>query len=358
MSVLFDLYPKDDTMRFQRMTRDGTDFLYLSSDEYHYSYGYYSSNPWINGTSLIVARFPDLESTPVCELAAVDLAAATSCVVATDCRDYFQYVVHGTHLYYMDPAFHLWHVDLTNGEKDMLFHQEGMNFPHLTADGRYMSWARYENGMDTGVVFDIANRQAEDLLRKSFAPPFCTANHMMVCPTNPDCLFFAHEGTTQYISNRLWLAERGQKPRNIAPQKLNRDGDLGDCFGHECWACHGQGLYFVKYACSPEPPSGICYVDAQSGEAKLLWSAYPYWHVSCSPDDRFLGADTQNMGDDYSGVCVVDQLTGQQRLLMRARTNWKHPCHPHPCFNTESDKVVFHDLSDNGKLALGVIDLA
>jgi hypothetical protein len=352
-----DLYPTDDTIRFEHQHRDGSDVLRIISDKYNYTYGYYSNNPWVNGHILIVARFPELGQEQGCDLLSVDLVKKTAHVVANGGRGSTEFVVHGEHLYFIPAPADLWHMNLMTGEKERLYHQDGMHFPHMTADGRYLNWCRYEDNVGIGVVFDIATRTSYDLVRKIFAHPFTAANHMMICPSDPDCLFFAHEGTTQYISNRLWLAEKGKAPRNIAKQKLNADGDLGDCFGHECWAYHGNGLYFVKYACSPEPPRGLCYVDKVSGEAKLLWSAYPYWHVSCSPDDRFLGADTQNMGPGISAVCVVDQPAGEEKLLVKVRTNWKHPCHPHPCFNTESDRVGFNEFAEHEKCAVGFIDL-
>ena len=352
-----DLYPLDETMRFEIQNRDGSRILRIISDTYNYTYGYYSNNPWVNGDTIIIARFPELGDESVCDLLAVNLKTQTARIAASSCKGSSEFVVHGEHLYYITAPNDLWHMNLMTGEKECICRQPGMHFPHMTSDGRYMNWCRYENDVGIGVIFDTVTRTSCDIVQKKFAHPFTTANHMMICPSDPDCLFFAHEGITQYISNRLWLAEKGKGSRNIAKQKLNKDGDLGDCFGHECWAYHGKGLYFVKYACSPEPPRGICYVDKVTGEAKLLWSAYPYWHVSCSPDDRFVGADTQNMGPGLSAVCIVDQPAGEERLLVKARTNWKHPCHPHPCFNTESDKVAFNEFAEHEKCTVGFIDL-
>ena len=70
----------------------------------------------------------------------------------------------------------------------------------------------------------------------------------MICPTDKDLFFFAHEGNTEYISNRLWLYDHKSKTmRNIAKQSLNENGDISECYGHEAWSHNGEGLYFVKY---------------------------------------------------------------------------------------------------------------
>ena len=193
------------------------------------------------------------------------------------------------------------------------------------------------------------------MFTKKFAPPFTVSNHMMLSPTDPDTIFFSHEGVTFYVSNRLWIAKLGEEPRNIAKQKLNADGDLGDCFGHECWAADGKGLYFVKYPCSPEPPRGLCYVDLATNEVKMLFSKFPYWHVSADNGGRYLAADTQS--GDRSWVCLADMKTGEEIQLADCRINWVHPCHPHPHFNTNDTKLAFHELVDAGQVVVGIMDV-
>lgn len=354
------IYPgflPDREMRFARQSRDGTDFLYLSSDGFHYTFGYYSNNSWVNSHILILARTRNIDDYSDTELVAADVQTQSAVIVAQHCGGMTDFVTHGAQLCFIDSSRRLHRTDLTDGTDEVLHAQPNMAFPHMTRDGRYMNWDASGGGTFAGEVFDLETRSCKRIFEKRFAQPFPWANHMMVCPTDPDLLFFAHEGTTQYITNRLWLAQADRAPRNIARQKLNENGELGDCFGHECWAPDGRGLYFVKYVCSPVPPCGICYVDAESGEAELLFSGYPYWHVSCAPDGRHLGADTQNAGEGLSGVCVIDRETKTERLLLRARTNWKHPCHPHPSFNTSSDRMAFHDLSESGMISVGVIDL-
>jgi hypothetical protein len=187
-----------------------------------------------------------------------------------------------------------------------------------------------------------------------FEEPYPIANHHMICPTDPTVMFFSHEGTTQNIPDRLWIAKLGEEPYNIAYQKVGSNGKPLDCFGHEFWAPDGKGLYFVKYSCSPSNPKGVCYVSLDDIEnPEVLYSKFPYWHVSCSPDQRYIVSDTQSSG--FSGVCLIDTETDKEVMLYRAQTyNYTHPGHPHPCVNTESDVVCFNDHNlENGKIAIG-----
>ena len=185
---------------------------------------------------------------------------------------------------------------------------------------------------------------------------------MMICPTNPDLFFFAHEGDTRYITNRLWLAHLNGDMYNIAAQRLDENGNLIDCFGHECWSSDGKGLYFVKYLCSPEGPRGIGYVDVESKEYCIKYSKYHYWHVSCAPNGKYLAADayisydSNFMGTGETAVCFIDMESNKEELLVNVR-NRSHPAHPHPQFNTNSTKICFHNLEDEETISVGIINI-
>ncbi len=338
---------------------EDTPFLRLHDSVYSYSFGYYTNNMWLDSRRLILSRSEDFYRPGPVELILVDLEQQSETPLGLLCQNPYDYVVSGTLLYYVYDHT-LFAYSLTDGTRRALCHQNGMYFPHITADGRMINWmlnpSEKEQRPILGVTLDLTDADAEPqvVITKTFARPFRDIGHVMVSPTDPDLLFFCHEGTTEYISNRLWLQPRGGTPYPIAPQKLNRTGDLGDCFGHECWAPDGKGLYFVKYSCSPEPPRGICYVDIAQNQVELLYQKYPYWHVCCSPDDRWLASDTQS--GSYSGVCIINRLTGEESMPVRANSNWQHPCHPHPQFNPVSDRLCFHDLYE-GRVSVGILSL-
>ncbi len=338
-------------------------YLQLSDPEYHYSFGYYSNNSWVDDHRIVMYRFKSPDPAKPAEtlqesksVVLVDLNAQTETVLPGP--DSGNYVVHGTKLYYIMDSSVLYCMDVDSGETREICRGKRMSFPHMTADGKFLNWHQTgtDEEPDTGIRLNVETGETVTMFSKRFAPPFPVSNHMMICPTDPDLLFFSHEGITFYVSNRLWLAPLGKEPFNIAKQYLNASGDLGDCFGHECWAADGKGLYFVKYPCSPEPPRGLCYVSLDSpNESKVLYSKYNYWHASVAPDGRHLAADTQDKG--FSGVCLVDMETGKEDMLVKTRTNWTHPCHPHPHFNPGCTKLAFHELDDNGQVAVGILNL-
>ena len=345
-------------------------YLQISDQEYHYSFGYYSNNSWVDDHRIVMSRFKAEDLTAIqmhsesvnpvpIQLVLVDLDARQETILTEPlCMSYSDYVVHGTTLYYVEAAEKLYKMNVETGETTLVYHGEGINFPHMTSDGKHLNWHHDtpEDQPNAGMRINLETGEVVKMFERKFSPPFTVSNHMMICPTDPNLLFFAHEGNTFYVSNRLWLAPLGKEPFNIAKQYLNANGDLGDCFGHECWAADGKGMYFVKYPCSPEPPRGLCYVPLDKpNESKVLYSKYNYWHVSVAPDGRHLAADTQDNG--FSGVCLVDMETGKEEMLVKTKTNWRHPCHPHPHFNPSCTKLAFHELDENGQIVVGFFDI-
>ena len=227
----------------------------------------------------------------------------------------------------------------------------------MTNDGVYISF--YQTIENTTYFWRYDRKENICILicKKKFADPFYYANHGMTCPEDPELMFFAHEGDTTYITNRLWTGRLNGEMKNIAPQKLDENGILQDCFGHEMWAPSGKGLYFVKYPCSPGAEQGICYVDTEEKNVRVLYSDYRYWHVSVTEDERYLIADTQS-GRGDSEVIVIDQKTGEQRCVARAKITWVHPCHPHPQMNPNHTVVCFTGLNESGKTSAAFVDLS
>ncbi len=338
---------------FYEREKDGTPFLSIEDGTGHLSYGYYSNNSWASDDALVISRSDDVRDFKGCPLYLADLGEKRAEPLGVSAEGFSEYVVSGDKLYLIRDGA-LYRHGIATGETELLYREKGMGFPHMTLDGRYINWAGKDGDLFAGRVMDLSTGRVETRFRKRFAEPFPVANHMMISPTDPDRVFFSHEGITYYISNRLWLSERGKEPRDLAKQKLNATGDLGDCLGHECWAFDGKGLWFVKYPCSPEPPRGIGYFDLAKNDWEVKFSAYKYWHVAASPAGRYLGSDTQD--GSFSGVCLIDLETGREEMLLKAETNWEHPDHPHPHFSPRDSRLAFHNLVD-GRVEIGVIDL-
>lgn len=346
--------------------------LKVSDGEYHYSSGYYTMNKWIDNDNIVIARSKDqtigVRENPMddtIELVKVSLKDNKITVLCDDALNFAEHVVHGSKVYY-STGTELKFIDINSGESGVIYkneyYSEGstgglyksemaqLHSPHITNDGKTVSmFIGNENQPTIFIAVDTETGNARKLFEKKFEGPFFWANHGMICPENPDLLFFCHEGITFYVSNRLWLYDaKTGKAWNIAKQRLDDDGNLGDCYGHEMWAPDGRGLYFVKYKCSPTPPRGICYVDAQTGKAELLYSAYGYWHVGVSCDGRYLTSDTQT-GKDYSEVVLIDRENNTETVIDHAKTNWTHPCHPHPQLSPDNSKLMYTALDENGR---------
>ena len=351
-------YERIDDIHFEtREGVDGAEILYLTSLTHHHTYGYYSNNAWATGDVIILAR--SARENPVdfgaAALIAVDVYREKAWDLGVTAQSYSDFVVDGELIYY-----------ITNGRNDLrcfnmltksdhlVAQVSGMSFPHITSNGSHINVSRHVGGLDTGTVIDVKTGETYNIMEIRFEEPYPIANHHMICPTDPTVMFFSHEGTTTDIPDRLWIGKLGEEPYNIAYQRTNDAGKPIDCFGHEFWAPDGKGLYFVKYSCSPSSPKGVCYVSLDDIEhPEVLYSKFPYWHVSCSPDERYIVSDTQSGG--FSGVCLIDTETDEEVMLYRAQTyNWTHPAHPHPCVNTTSDIVCFNDYNtENGKVSVG-----
>lgn len=357
-------------MKFVRETREGTRFLRLCDDEggYHYNHGYYSINRWVDDDRIVLARSKELYQWEGAEIVLVDLKNETETVIIND-NNSGECLVFGDLVYYMR-GLDLVCYTISTGEKSIVMEGavHGGNddirpcFPHITVDGRYISLQNFpkERGVTHAWVVDTLTGEVETFTIPPFASPLWTIGHVMVCPTDPNKGFFCHEGSTFYVSNRLWLWEKDKGRRVLVKQRLDEQGNLGDCCGHECWCPDGKGLYYVKYSCSPSKPAGICYVglDDALTAPDLRYSRYPYWHVCVAPNGKLLAADSQ---EGWSGVNVINIETGEEKQYLHTGPDRTHPTHPHPAFSPSSTRICFQDYrEENGKkemLGVGIIDL-
>ena len=351
-------------MKIVRETVGNIPLVRIADDTYHYTFGYYATNNWLDEHRLVLFRGTevgyDKDFSATAEAVLVDIEAETETVLGK----FFPQVVYGRLLYATrkeNDEYALFCLDTDTNQETVLYrHERRMGDFTITADGQYLVFALYADRENDAqcVRMDLADRSVTPLFSKKFQKPFPVTNHFMVNPQDPTQVFFAHEGDTFYVSNRLWLYDKDKGVHCMAKQRLDDEGNLGDCFGHECWSHDGTGLWFVKYPCSPLPPRGLCFAGVNGEQTDVQFSAYPYWHVCCAPNNRYLTADAQN--GSYSGVYVIDKETGKEVDVYHAGYLWKHPAHPHPTFSPSSEQVIFHDLlgGEQGKLTLCIAKVA
>ena len=326
------------------------EYITITDDIYHYASGYFTMNKWTNNGDLVLLRskyenmkFPNelvyysVSEQKVKEILCTNISGGLS----------------GGYLVYNDIVYILTQgkliaLDLNTKEERTVYtvrKGDSWTMPHITSDGRYISLHSRVESKGKFISIDTQSGEVNISFEKKFLPPFSTANHGMICPANPDIMFFAHEGNTQYITNRLWIYNKktGQM-RNITKQKMDENSNLVEFFGHETWAPDGKGMYFVKYPQSPLKPTGLGYVDMETGENEILFSGYPYWHVSVSKDGKHLSADTMRGcfdGTDLSEVVVADIAERTETVIDVVHSTGKHPCHPHPHFSLDSKMLVY-----------------
>ena len=332
----------------------------ITDNEYSYTAGYFVTNKWIDNNTFIAVRESDeimIKNSEVAadkQLVKVSLSDNSIEVIDTGVSYATFSEVKNNKLYYNNHEG-LVEYDLKTKERRYICKTDA-GYIQMTADGKYASLFTGKEGTPSKFYrVNIESGEIEKILEINFSQPFDVANHLMISPHDKDMFFFAHEGDCRYISNRLWLFDaKTKEKRNIAKQTLNSDGALGDCFGHEMWAPDGKGIYFAKYAVSPEPPRGICYVDIQTGKYELLYTKYKYWHVGVSMDGRYLTADTQ-FDPHQSEVVIIDRESGEEFVVDMPYMTGRHPCHPHPQLSPDNKKIVYTALDKkDGRICIKV----
>jgi len=331
---------------------------YIGGADCNYDAGYYTFNKWVDNRRLVLAKWEGGGAPHAHVLYDIDTGAERVL-----CEGAGFPVVNGGRFYYTKgPSLFVGDID-SGAVSEVWRHGDGfpLAYAHVTNDGRYVGLrATPPDGTAILLVCDTHTGDCREICRKRFRAPYPTADHVMICPADPNLMFFAHEGDTEYISNRLWVADgRDGTARCIARQRLTPDGDLADCFGHEMWAPDGKGMYFVKYPVSLTQPKGICYVELATREIKLVASGFRYWHVGVSADGKKLVADTHPDWEtlspgDVSEVVCVDLERGSETPVARAKSTWKHPCHPHPQFSPDAGLICFTALNEHGKVCVGI----
>ena len=336
------------------------DYAVVTDDKYQYTPGYFTARKWTKNGDIVLTRFTDQETYEKGLSDLVYYSVSKRCVTRVLCNDArgSNYVVYDDMVYYCTKN-EIKSINLETEEVKVIHKFEDVIFclPHITGDGKLLTLESTEKSRKDGkaafLCVNIETNEAEIMFTKGFLPPFDRADHCMPCPTNSDIIFFAHEGTTQYITNRLWAYDRKtDKMRNIVKQEMTEDGDLGEYFGHEMWAPDGKGLYYVKYPQSPIKPTGLSYVDLETGKKEVLFSEYAYWHVSTSLDGKYLMADTMRGvydGTDLSEVVLADLTNKTEEIIDVVHSTGKHPCHPHPSLSPDS-KVAAYTAFENGKI--------
>lgn len=357
----------------------------IGDENYHYTSGYFPDNKWIDNDTLILERCVNgtigYDDDDVVEFVKLSLKDYSVEVVHTDKVYAYFYFVYDNKIYYADRRY-IKAVDIDTRKVKILYEHKGysrdkaddnadfggihvgkdksyVGEPTITADGKHIGF-RISTSNKAGRMIVIDTETCEEVysFEAVFPWPFYAPEHFMICPTNYKRAYFCHEGITQYVANRMWMYDDNEKKMwSFAKQRLDENGNLGDQYGHEMWAPDGKGMYVVKYPSSTIKPTGVMYVDVDTGKTEAVATGYRYWHICVSRDGKYLIGDTfePDLGDkSKTEVVVVDLSDGSESLIEVAKTNMHHPAHPHPQLSPMSDKAIYNTLDKNDRLTVRI----
>ena len=227
----------------------------------------------------------------------------------------------------------------------------------ITNDAKIISFCIKKGETYTVSAIDVETGKINEIVTPNFEPPLNIVSHPMINPEHKNTIFYAHEGATHLISDRIWTAdcETGEAV-NLYKQSVDSDGRLMEYLGHEMWAKDGERLYFVRYIASPAKPAGVYFVSRDGKESGFVNGDYYYWHVAASPDGRLLAADTFE-ADELNTIAVIDIETKESRLICNTKRWIYHPGHPHPSFSPNGRMLNFTFADEDDELWVGYYKL-
>ncbi len=176
--------------------------------------------------------------------------------------------------------------------------------------------------------------------------------HPMINPEYPHLLFFCHEGTTDYIPDRLWLANYNTKSAyNMFLQVPYTDTITAETSGHEVWSMDGEMMYWVKYTYKNNiGQSGLMRMDKFGNNREYLNGDYKYWHCYPSADHNFVIGDTN---DSPTKIVIANTNTYKATVLSSFHNeNASHPNQPHPHISFNSFAASWQFMK-NGVTCIG-----
>ena len=340
----------------------GREYIEIFDENCCVAHNYFTVNSFTSdGKRVVLSSFEDDGTTkPPCKYFVLDLESGSYEYIA-EAKKWETGGVSSDDKLYFSEENRLCCTDISEKKTELLWEAPKTHAFHgpvsSTNDGRYLGVYWSENEADSVFgVFDTKEKNMKIVTKVSFMPPFTFADHGMICPATPDLMFFAHEGSCFYVTDRLWLINTVTgETKNLYKQKLTEKGANADCVGHECWKHDGSGLFFIKYSVSPQGPTGIYYTDLE-GNARCINSDASHWHVAADYQGEFTVSDTGSAGVE-SDIILTNVSTGKAVKLDHIDRWPNHPGHPHPCFSPSGDRVIYTFKKPDGNLAVAIMNV-
>jgi len=175
--------------------------------------------------------------------------------------------------------------------------------------------------------------------------------HPMINPVYPDLFFFCHEGSTEYIPDRLWQANFATGDvYNMFVQVPYSSTVTAETSGHEIWSDDGEMMYWIKYTYGRNKgQSGMMRMDKFGSNREYINHDYNFWHCFPSSDHNFVVGDTNTA---TSNVAIVSTNTYKSWLIATFPVGWSHPNQPHPHIS-RNNYAVSWQVVHNGVTSIG-----
>jgi len=267
----------------------------------------------------------------------------------------------------------IWKMDLNTYEKELVSvvpEERKITGLQATDDGKYLTCFWYEQDSEDDWVGET-NRirivprlntetgewDTTTIVKVFESESYPQVGHPIMNPKYDNLVMFCHEGTTQYVHDRIWLGDFNTgETKNLFVQ-ATRPGDkviTGEPTGHEVWSMDGNYVYFIKYPMfgTNVGISGMARISKDGINREYVNDEYLYWHCYGSPDNKWMVADTQEK-DATAKVVLASTETYESILLadfaLPKRTP-DHPYQPHPVFSQDGNYInwqMINPLRDN-----------
>ncbi|WP_168119564.1 oligogalacturonate lyase family protein [Paenibacillus sp. HB172176] len=330
----------------------------------HVSHFYFTANSWSADSSGLVLNVMESRDSFGGNLYRFDSNSGESKLLLEN-HEWGNGTVGSDDRYYYYEGHRIQSIGIHDREIQVLYEDEDESVRFggpmsITNDAGTLGFAVKRDGVSYASLLEVRTGKLQEVAAPRFPEPHPIMTHPMVNPADRNLIFYCHEGRTDQIPDRIWVAntEEGTKTNLFGQRRLlgEEGSQLGEWVGHEMWSYDGKKLFFVKYAGSPLGPTGVYAIDADGAGVTFINGDYPYWHVAVSPDGRYAVADTQEF-PTMPRIVLIDLRSGRSEWLCHAPCWKKHPSHPHPSFSPDSKSIVFSRMNEDGELEAALIDL-
>lgn len=177
---------------------------------------------------------------------------------------------------------------------------------------------------------------------------FIFANHVQISPANKDLIGFAHErgGPPEIMpreARRLWtIRSDGSDMKSWGSEDPGKDKNTHEVFGDS-----GRKLYYVGIHRDPGGNAVLCVDLATGKEREIYRDRRRPMHITVSPDEKWVAADTwddshlDNNGNAICSLTLANVETGKVRVVAEFPRGGDHPYHPHPNFSPDGALIAF-----------------